>query len=212
MGWTAPRTWVAGEVITKAMLDEQIRDNELAMFSSGVHAVSMIPLPVEPLTAASASIALPANDDLAHLGVITVPLSITVKSLQYYVSAGGGATTAIRIAIYTEDGATKVIDVVDACGACAASIRTVDVVPDTVLTPGNYIVWIGHSVYSTSAKSVIRFTYDVTFNPHVANEPDLSGTLTIAGGLGAAPATIDIDAFTSVAGALIPEVRLIGAA
>lgn len=27
MGWTAPRTWVAGEQITAALLNEQIRDN-----------------------------------------------------------------------------------------------------------------------------------------------------------------------------------------
>ena len=29
MAWTTPRTWVAGETATKAMLDEQIRDNEI---------------------------------------------------------------------------------------------------------------------------------------------------------------------------------------
>ncbi|MCI0343934.1 MAG: hypothetical protein L0221_00635 [Chloroflexi bacterium] len=29
MAWTTPRTWVAGELVTKAMLDEQVRDNEL---------------------------------------------------------------------------------------------------------------------------------------------------------------------------------------
>lgn len=29
MAWTTPRTWVAGELVTKAMLDEQIRDNEI---------------------------------------------------------------------------------------------------------------------------------------------------------------------------------------
>lgn len=29
MAWTTPRTWVTGEVVTAAMLNEQIRDNEL---------------------------------------------------------------------------------------------------------------------------------------------------------------------------------------
>jgi hypothetical protein len=28
MGWTTPRTWVASEVVTDAMLNEQVRDNE----------------------------------------------------------------------------------------------------------------------------------------------------------------------------------------
>jgi hypothetical protein len=27
MGWTIPRTWISGEVVTKALLDEQVRDN-----------------------------------------------------------------------------------------------------------------------------------------------------------------------------------------
>lgn len=31
MSWTAPRTWIAGEVVTAALLNAQIRDNELAL-------------------------------------------------------------------------------------------------------------------------------------------------------------------------------------
>ena len=31
MGWTTPRTWVTGEVVTAAQLNEQIRDNENAL-------------------------------------------------------------------------------------------------------------------------------------------------------------------------------------
>jgi len=31
MSWTAPRTWVAGEIVTAALLNAQIRDNELAL-------------------------------------------------------------------------------------------------------------------------------------------------------------------------------------
>lgn len=33
MSWTAPRTWVAGEVVTAALLNAQIRDNELILAS-----------------------------------------------------------------------------------------------------------------------------------------------------------------------------------
>lgn len=32
MAWTAPRTWVTGEVVTAAMLNQQIRDNELFLY------------------------------------------------------------------------------------------------------------------------------------------------------------------------------------
>ena len=34
MAWTTPRTWNVGELVTKAMLDEQIRDNMNYLFSS----------------------------------------------------------------------------------------------------------------------------------------------------------------------------------
>lgn len=44
MGYTAPRTWVAGEFVDEAMLNEQIRDNLLAAFPLGVDAwTSFIP-------------------------------------------------------------------------------------------------------------------------------------------------------------------------
>jgi len=206
MAWHAPWTWITGNVITKTLLDEQIRDNMLVLHDS---VASMLPLPVEAVVGASAAVALPANDDLAHLGVIIVPRPITVKDIQYNIGAGGGANAIVRLALYTEDGQTKLIDVTDACGA-NTGVRTFAITPDLALEAGNYIIWIAHSVYHTSAKTVYRYTYDTTLEAHVAGEADLSGTLTIAGGIGEAPATITIDGFTSVAGALIPVVRFLG--
>lgn len=32
MAWTAPRTWVSGEVVTAAIMNTHIRDNELYLF------------------------------------------------------------------------------------------------------------------------------------------------------------------------------------
>ncbi|HUV73874.1 MAG TPA: hypothetical protein VMW79_06170 [Anaerolineae bacterium] len=204
--WTAPRTWVAGELVTKAILDEQIRDNMLVLHAA---ARSSLPQPVEAVVGASAAIALAANNTTAHLGVIYVPRPITVASILYNIGAGGGATSAVRIALYTEDGQTRLINVTDVCGA-GTGVRTVDVDPDLDVEVGNYIILICHSVYATSAKTITRYTYDITLQAHIATEPDLSGTLTIVGG--AAPATVDPEAFTTVAGALIPVLRFLGVA
>ena len=206
MAWTAPRPWVVGELVTKAILDEQVRDNMLVLHTI---ARSSLPQPVEAVVGASAAVALAANTTTAHLGVIYVPRPITVASILYNIGAGGGAASVVRIALYAEDGQTKLIDVTDACGA-GTGVRTVDVDPDLDVEAGNYIVLICHSVYATSAKTITRYTYDVTLQAHIADEPDLSGTLTIAGG--AAPATVDPNAFTTVAGALIPVLRFLGAA
>ncbi|GAA1790242.1 hypothetical protein GCM10009795_039930 [Nocardioides hankookensis] len=41
MAWTAPRTWVAGEIVSASMLNTHLRDNLLALdFSSGFVAVT----------------------------------------------------------------------------------------------------------------------------------------------------------------------------
>lgn len=34
MAWTAPRTWVAGELVTETLLNEQLRDNLLILKTS----------------------------------------------------------------------------------------------------------------------------------------------------------------------------------
>lgn len=36
MSWTAPRTWVAGEVVTAAIMNTHVRDNELALYPARV--------------------------------------------------------------------------------------------------------------------------------------------------------------------------------
>jgi len=204
MAWTAPRTWVAGELVTKALLDEQIRDNELVLHDD---VASMIPEPVEPVTGVSAGVALAANNTTAHLGVVRIPRPITTTRILYNISAaGGGATSAVRITLYSEDGQTIIFNVTDVCGA-NTGIRPIDIA--ATIEAGNYILLICHSVYNTSAKVITRFVYDVTFcSADYAGYADLSGTLTIAGG--AAPATIDPTAFTTVAAALIPVVRFLG--
>ena len=205
MGWTAPKTWTAGEVVTKAMLDEQIRDNEIVLHAP---IVSLIPEPVEPVTGVSAAVALPANNTTAHLGVVRIPRPITITRILYNIGAGGAGTSSVRIALYSEDGQTQIFNVTDVCGA-ATGIRPIDIAK--TIEAGNYIILICHAVYDTSAKTITRFVYDVTFcSADYAGYADLSGTLTIAGG--AAPATITPTAFTTVAAALIPVIRFLGTA
>jgi len=203
MAWHAPYTWPAGHVVTATELNNQIRDNELVLHAP---VVSLIPAPVEPVTGVSAAVALAANDTTAHLGVVRIPRPITITRILYNIGAGGGANAVVRIALYTEDGQTRIFNVTDACGA-ATGIRPIDIA--ATIEAGNYILFICHSVYHTSAKTITRFVYDVTFcSADYAGYADLSGTLTIVGG--AAPATISPNAYTTVAAAVIPVVRFLG--
>jgi len=171
---------------------------------------SMYPVPVVTLVAAPTGQALPANNTTADLGVIMVPKPITVAKILYYANSGGGATSAVRIALYSEDGQTKYWDgPADVVGA-GVGVRTITLVSPVTLKPGNYIILICHSVYATSAKNITRYVEDTDFEPHLANEPDMGGQVAIVGG--AAPATIDPIAFGSVLPWKIPKVRFLGSA
>jgi len=174
--------------------------------SMSLRARSMWP---KPLTMPTAVAGVAMVSGTAHLGFVEVPFPIKVNKILYNVSAAGGnAANIIRIAIYSEDGQQKYIDATDAVGT-NTGVRTIDIT-DTTLAPGVYLVLIKYSVYSTTVNTVSRYTYDTTMTAHIASEPDWSGTLTSANG--AAPATIDPTALTTVAGALIPVLRFLGTA
>lgn len=51
MGWTTPRTWTAGELVTAAMMNEQVRDNEIYLKAhvdaeKGIHGLASTVYPV----------------------------------------------------------------------------------------------------------------------------------------------------------------------
>jgi len=171
---------------------------------------SMYPQPVASVVAAPSGQALPANVTSANVGVIQVPKPIVVAKIMYYINSGGGATSAIRIALYSEDGQTKYWDSpVDVCGA-GTGVRTITLASPVALRAGNYIILICHSVYATSAKNINVHSCNIDYYPHIANEPDLEGVLTIVGG--AAPATIDPVNFTACSPWKTPFVRFLGTA
>ena len=169
---------------------------------------SMYPLPVCPIVTTSIGAALPSNNTTANVGAVMLPSPITVNKILYNVSGAGNAADVVRIVIYSEDGQTKYYDVTDAVGA-ATGVRTIDVT-DLQLDAGNYYSLIGHGTYLTTPVSVTVWRYDTTLNAHIAGEPDLSGTLTVAAMTTTAPATIDPTALTTVASEKIPVIRLLG--
>jgi hypothetical protein len=173
-----------------------------------LRARTIYPMPLT-LPTATANTALPANNTSAFVSHAEIAFPIKVNKILYNVSGAGNAANVIRIAIYSENGTQKYIDVTDAVGA-ATGVRTIDIT-DTTLAPGNYLFLICHSTFSTTACSVTTYTCDTTATAHIASEPDLGGTLTISGG--AAPATIDPTALTTVAPSnKLPVIRLLGTA
>ena len=53
MGWTTPRTWVAGELLTAALLNTHLRDNDAAIRAGGIAIASQASLDL--ITGASSS-------------------------------------------------------------------------------------------------------------------------------------------------------------
>lgn len=170
---------------------------------------SMFPLPVT-LTTATATMALASNNTTANVTAIIVSAPIKINKILYRSVSGGNAANVIRIAIYSENGTQKYIDVTDNVGAVGASDQTIDIT-DTTLFPGVYYVLVCHSTFSTTPNSILGYTQSGSLGAHIASEPDLGGTLTITAG--AAPATIDPTALTAVAvGSTCPVLRFLGTA
>lgn len=88
-------------------------------------------------TGANAAVAL-ASLTVYKVGLFNIPYKMTVKQLAYNV---GAITTAgsYRICVYSENGATKSIDVTD---VPTAGVNTV-AVSAVALDPGNYYIAIG---------------------------------------------------------------------
>lgn len=63
MAWTAPRTWTAGENVTKAIMDTHVRDNEL--FLKTAHAVKLFSTSATIITlTTSVPAAVPFNSEV----------------------------------------------------------------------------------------------------------------------------------------------------
>jgi len=96
MAWTAPRTWVAGELVTAALVNVHVRDNELAI---GPHLIA------RKTADESTSSTTLQNDD--HLLTPTIPLN-EVWLLEWAltaVSAAGAFKLAVTFPSGTFSGA-----------------------------------------------------------------------------------------------------------
>ena len=81
MGWTAPRTWVAGETVTSALLNTQVRDNFSYLKTE---AENSAPVDVQPFLAGAGNVGAGVTDvytktlDADTLSTLNVGIRITV--------------------------------------------------------------------------------------------------------------------------------------
>ena len=151
-------------------------------FKAVSSAVAIVPMP------ASGGIALSTNQftsaTAAYFSAFVLPASITVNKLSFSISAVVSAQT-FDVAVYSEDGQTKHIDITTASIAGTGDVTTA--VGSVALSAGVYYIGV-----------VPNGTVDVTFNSWdtihlnvvaVTSEPVLQGTKTVTSGT--LPATIN---------------------
>lgn len=123
--------------------------------------VSMTTVVTRPYMATGATAATAISSLTSfNIGLFNVPQQIIVNQLSYNI---GAVTTAgtYKICVYTEDGATKKIDVTS--GTNAAGVNNVSV-SAVVLSPGNYYIAMGCATTCSNTVSLFTSTSQAPVN------------------------------------------------
>ena len=169
------------------------KDGDGDLYAAPREAMVVLPRPLDG-TGAIVSGGTPLSASTSEVCIVNIPTPITIDELQWNAGGGGAdADNVVRIAMYSEDGQTKIFDVTDALGT-ATGIRTVSVGP-VFVAPGNYYVFICLSSGTEPGPTLDRYLTGGTFVAGGAGENDLGGDLTISGGT--APTTFDPTAITT---------------
>ncbi len=145
----------------------------------------------------------------AFIGLVTVETPITLDTITYNITiAGADADNTIRIAVYSEDGQTRLVDETDNLGT-ATGLRVVTLGADVLLPPGNYYTFMCYESGTGTGPTPTLMGTEAFFDTGGSGEPDLVGLLTVTAG--AAPTTFDPTAITTPAANNVPYFRFDGA-
>lgn len=146
--------------------------------------VSIMPKPPHGAVAGATNQPFINDNTYALFGALVVPLKITVNKLSFWLSRTSG-TTSFDIALYTEDGQTKVIDITTASISAGAAQVVTTAVSSVVLVPGVYYVGVvangttfnmNLACWATASRADAGF--EDIFNG-VSSEPFLEGSATV---------------------------------
>ena len=135
----------------------------------------------------STATAATPTQTLAFVGLVELQAPILADRITYFPNGGGSDPAVVRLALYSEDGQQKLIDVTDAVANAAGATRSITFT-SVQLSLGNYYILACLSSGATSP-ALIVFTTGTAFSAGASGEPDVEGHITISGGV--APATFD---------------------
>lgn len=140
----------------------------------------------------------------AYFGSFVLPFKITVNKLSFSVTGYTSGTSTFDIAVYSETGQTKHIDITTAA-ISSTGVKTT-AVSAVALNPGVYYV----GIVANSAISLELLTWDLgdgaLMENNPSSEPILSGTKVVTAGT--LPSTFDPTSDITANGSAAPIIRL----
>lgn len=142
MAWTAPRTWVTGEVVTAAQLNTHLRDN--------IFDLDRRTSPIQSIITTGQGTTSAAYTDMATVGpAVTVTVGTTGKVLVALYSAYSNGTSNFALMSYAVSGATTV---------GAADTRALQTATPSDVRNGMTVLEVGLNPGSTTFTAKYRST------------------------------------------------------
>lgn len=149
MAWTTPRTWAAGEVLTDALLNAQIRDNFNAIVNDGVNAIVI----ARGTDASMPSSDAPLRITATYTGTAVEESMMAVFTFTDNRTTGNFSSQALRIAFNRSSTATAGGSAQDAALLISSTMNA------TLTTMFSLISLSGPSVAATKTLTDYRGLY-----------------------------------------------------
>ena len=152
-----------------------------------------VAIPYPLFTGGTATTSTPTTAS-GRIGAVVLTTALELDNITYNASIAGSANAVERIALYTMDGGTLLVNVTDAVGANTGE-RVVAVSPSVLLLPAMYYIFFCLSSGTTSPDVSTWASTASIFLAGASGEPDIEGAIDITGG--AAPTTFTVTAITT---------------
>ena len=186
MGWTEPRDWVTGEVVTAANMNTHVRDNFLVVGSALLLPVMTPPQLLTPQGFLTLSAATAAVVDRLYAVPLTVPGTTTFDRI---ILLGSEAVGNARMGIYSSSAGAPGALILDAGAVALGAVNTTITISQELTGPEKY--WLAIVFDSTPNVAVaqpvgiapwaeLTFTYAALPNPYgTVNSYILTGTAAV---------------------------------
>lgn len=161
--------------------DSQAEEMAVSLTRTPLHA---IPPPLGAHSNALVAIAMPNNNTVAQVGLITLPIPMTVVSFSFNSTVAAVGVGELRICLYKGDG-TRIPTCDVSTAAVTLGVNTVALGNPTYLPAGNYFILVGNATAWATTQPTLQFwTENTTFN---VGSYIVNGTVVMTAGAAPSP-------------------------